>query len=171
MDQTTYSSRPSDDGAETVICCSSRSTTSDLRRFTIGDETGEVRLTSAEQGCLGDNQAPCISTRTAVGDSANSLDSNNDQRRADEDHPRRQHVLDSSADNPNKRARVGSNLKTKKQDDDQDFSYEVGFDSEQDRSQSQLTRQMQVRQSDDTLGGPGRNWRSNMMRVWGRRRR
>lgn len=64
----------------------------------------------------------------------------------------------SSSNGAEKRAsRQDNRLKIKKQDDD---NVDVEFDED-------VERQQEARQADDFIGG--RNWRSNMMRVWGRR--
>jgi hypothetical protein len=127
-------------------------------------------MSSVLQSCLGDDDTPCINTHTmAVGRIGSGM-GNKEDWREEKEQQRLQRVFSTSADGFIKRAQGSGSQRLKKQDD-QEFSYEVGVESEQDRNQSQMNRQMQVRQSDDLLGGPGRNWRSNMMRVWGRRRR
>ena len=163
LDQETHSSSP-DVITETSACCY-KLTNSPSARAVLGDQP-DVSMGALTVGCLGDDDVRCKRRDAAsVDGNLYSLDNYDDVRRAEKERPHFD-ARELSAGNTNKRALRTKNLKIKRQND-QDYTYELGFDSEYDLNQLQAARQLQVRQSDDMLGG--RNWRSNMMRVWGRR--
>ena len=111
--------------------------------------------------CLGDENVVC-SPRSSIETSSTNTDRRNQRQPRSPNDP-----LDTIDSMSIKRSSSVNQIKTKKNDE---YDYDLVFDLENGGvHQLRIAHPLTNRQLSDELGDPGRNWRSNMMRVWGRR--